>query len=184
MIASRLPLLLLPAISLALAACERPRDEGCPGQVIASLALHGELDQAGCAVPPAGGWEVPDRLPDGPPLAPGDPTPTFAALFAWDEAAQRLSYCPGVSHAAVLHGTRSGDHLRVETTLPGAVLDGCRATCTPLMTVLVEGDLSGGNGTPLTFSGALTETFDRSPGSCEPCQLPCASRYLLTGTER
>lgn len=173
----RLLLVLLPAASLALAACEQTTGEGCPGRTLAMLALHGDLDLAatGCAVPPAAGWTVPATLP-----AAGG---TFEAQFAWDESTQQLAYCTGATHAAVLLGTRSGDHLRAQVTLPGAVLGACAATCTPLMTVVVEGDLSQAS-TPVTFTGTLTETFDDGgTGSCAPCQLPCTSAYTLTGTE-
>lgn len=176
--ASRLPLLaLVPAASLALAACDKTRDEGCPGRVIAALALHGDLDAAatGCAVPPGAGWAVPATLPD------GQPHGTFDAIFAWDDAGQRLAYCTDGPHAAVLFGTRSGDHLHAQVTLPGAVLGSCASTCTPLMTVVVDGELSSAT-SPLTFSGTLTETFDDGADSCAPCQLPCTSTYALTGT--
>ena len=177
---SRLSLLaLLPAASLALPACDRTRDEGCPGQVIAALALHGDLDAAatGCTVPPSGGWSVPATIPE------GQPQGTFDAVFAWDDAGQRLAYCAGGPHAAVLHGTRSGDHLHAQVTLQGAVLGSCASTCTPLVTTVVDGDLSTGS-SPVTFSGRLTETFEQGADSCAPCQLPCTSTYLLTGTER
>jgi hypothetical protein len=168
---------LLHAATLALAACAQTHDESCPGRVIAALALHGQLDPAtsGCAVPPADGWTPPDTLPV------GLPDGTFDAVFAWDDGAQQLAYCTGGSHAAVLRGTQTGDHLRAEVTLPGAVLAACAATCTPLMTVVVEGDLAA-TGSPVAFSGTLTETFDGSTGDCGPCQLPCRSTYVLTGT--
>ncbi len=174
---SRFPLLaVLPAASLALGACEGTRNQECPGQVIASLALHGDLDVAatGCVVPPAAGWTVPATLPD------GTPDGTFGAVFTWDDAGQRLAYCAGGSHAAVLYGTRTGDHLHAEVTLPGAALGACATTCTPLMTVVVDGELTS-TSSPATFSGTLTETFDQSSGSCTPCQLPCTSTYTLTG---
>ncbi len=177
---SRLPPLALAlAASLALAACEKSRDQGCPGRVIAALALHGDLDTAatGCVVPPGGGWTVPATLPDAPPDG------TFDAEFTYDDAGQRLAYCSGGPHAAALYGTRSGDHLHAEVTLPGAVLGSCAATCTPLMTVVVDGDLSSGS-SPVTFSGTLTETFHDSTDSCAPCQLPCTSVYVLSGTEQ
>ena len=175
---SRLPLLaLVPAASLALAACDRTRDESCPGVAIAALALHGALDQASCAIPPAGGWNPPDMLPQ------GQPEGTFDAVFSWDQAAQQVAYCTGGQHAVVLRGQRTGEHLRAEVTLPGAVLAGCATTCEPLMTVVVEGDLSA-SATPVTFTGTLTETFDQSTGDCAPCQLPCTSRYTLTGAEQ
>ncbi len=171
-----LPALLLAA-PLALAACGRNADEGCPGRVIAALALHGELDAAstGCAVPPVAGWIVPATLPPGPPFG------TFAAVFTYDDAQQRLAYCTGNRHAAVLYGTRSGDHLHAEVTLPGAVLGGCAATCAPLSTVVVDGDLSPAS-TPVTYSGTLAESFHDGIGSCAPCVLPCTSTYALTGT--
>lgn len=177
---SRLPLLaLVPAASLALGACEGTRNQECPGHVIASLALHGELDLAatGCVVAPAAGWTVPATLPGGPPDG------VFGAVFTWDEAGQRLAYCSGGTHAAALYGTRTGDHLHAEITLPGAALGACAATCTPLMTVVVDGDLVS-TSSPATFSGTLTETFDQSSGSCGACQLPCTSKYALTGTEQ
>ncbi len=167
------------AASLALAACDAARSEGCPGHVIAALALHGDLDAAatGCVAPPAGGWTVPATLPEAPPDG------TFDAEFTYDDATQQLAYCTGAPHAAALLGTRSGDHLHAEITLPGAVLGGCGATCTPLMTVVVDGDLSSTT-SPATFSGTLTETFHDSTDSCAPCQLPCTSTYVLTGTEQ
>jgi hypothetical protein len=172
-------LALVPAASLALAACERNRDRGCPGQVFAVLALHGALDAAatGCAVPPQAGWNVPATLPD------GTQDGTFDAVLAWDQGAQQLAYCSGGSHAAPLLGTRSGDHLRAQVTIPGAVLGQCAVTCTPFMTVTVEGDLSAST-SPMTFTGTLTETFEDGAGDCGVCQLPCTSTYALTGTGR
>jgi hypothetical protein len=170
-------LALLPAASLALG-CGKAREDRCPGRTIASLALHGVLDPAatGCVVAPEVGWIVPETLP------PGTPDGTFDAELAWDDGAERLAYCTGGLHAATLYGTRAGDHIHAEVRLPAAVLASCAATCTPVMSVVVEGDLSAGS--PVTFSGTLTETFDGSSGDCAPCQLPCTSSYTLTGTER
>jgi len=169
---------------LAAAGCTNSTSEGCGGEVIASLSLHGILDDTatGCAVPPPGGWSVPATLPAAPAPVSGQPVPTFPAAFTWDPSTQQLSYCAGGSHAAVLHGTMEGGHVRAEATVGGAVLGVCAATCTPQMTVVVEGDLTGGSGAPATFTGTLTETFDQSAGSCAPCQLPCASVYALAGT--
>jgi len=169
------PLAALPAV-LALAACQS-QPAGCPGRVIASLALHGTLDvtATGCATPPAAGWTAPATLPD------GSPDATFRAVFTWDDAGQQLAYCSGGPHAAVLYGTRDGDHVHAEITLPGAALGACAATCAPLMTVVIDGDLSPA-GSPPAFSGTLTETYDQSQLPCEPCVLPCTSTYAVTGT--
>jgi len=177
---------LVPIAALAaLAGCSEPAAESCPGVLLATLALHGVRDDAatGCAVPPAGGWIVPATVPDRAPTE-QDPVPTFNASFRWDAATGTLAYCTGQPHAAVLLGTRTGDHLRAEVTLGGAVLGACSVTCQPLTTVVVEGDLTDpGDGSPAAFAGAMTETFDGGAGPCAPCQLPCTSRYTLAGTE-
>jgi hypothetical protein len=174
----------LVALSALLSGCVRNESEQCPGEVFAALALHGTLTSSGCLVPPASGWSVPEALPDVTPTA-SDPVPTFAASFAWDEAASLLAYCTGDSHAAPLLGTRTGDHLRAERTLDGAVLSSCASTCAPLTTLVVEGDLTGGSGgLPLAFTGTLTETLDASAGSCGACVLPCTSVYDLAGESR
>jgi hypothetical protein len=158
----------------ALAACSAPASEVCPGEPLASLTLEGVRDDAstGCVAPPAGGWAAPATLP------------AFPASFRWDTAANALAYCAGGPHGAVLLGTRSGDHLRAEVTVPGAVLGACAATCRPLTTVVIEGDLAGGGADPVTFAGALTETYDGGDGPCGDCVLPCTSRYVVTGVER
>lgn len=171
------PLGLALAVALALAGlagCASSPGEPCPGELLAALRVEGVRDDAGtgCVSPPDGGWSAPAAL------AP------FDATFRWDAETGTLAYCAGGPHAAVLRGTRDGDHLRAAVTVPGAVLGRCAATCLPLMTVEIEGDLSGGGGAPLAFAGTLTETFDGGAGPCGACQLPCASRYAVTGTER
>jgi hypothetical protein len=175
----RLLTALLPAISVLLPACEQTPGGLCPGTSIATLGLHGTLDEAatGCAVPPPAGWNVPATLPA------GKPDGTFVAELAWEESTQRLAYCPGGLHAEVLVGTRSGDHLHAQASLAGAVLGQCSSTCAPVMTIVFDGDLSSA-GTPATFTGTLTETFDGSAGDCGTCRLPCTSAYTLTGTAR
>ncbi len=174
-----LVLVLVPAMVALLAACDPSSDDGCPGETIARMAMHGTLDAAatGCVVPPQGGWVVPATLPD------GSPDATTSALFSWDGAAQRLAYCTGGSKSAVLYGTREGDHLHAQVTVDGAILGLCAPTCTPLMTVVVDGELASG-ASPRTFTGTLTETFDGSTGDCGTCRLPCTSTYALTGTEQ
>jgi hypothetical protein len=176
---------LLPlAAALALAGCAPQATEDCPGALLASLALHGTLDAgaSGCVAPPGGGWVVPATLPDRAPTA-ADPVPTFHATFRQDAGTDAIAYCTGRQHAAVLQGARTGDHLRAEVTLSGAVLGACAATCRPLVTEVVEGDLTAGQGgAPATFAGTLTETFDGGDGPCGGCQLPCTSRYVLEGT--
>jgi hypothetical protein len=176
---ARVLLALLPAASLALTACEQNASEGCPGKTFAALALHGTLEVAatGCAVNPPAGWDVPLALPA------GEPDGTFAAELSWDETAQRLAYCAGGPHAAVLYGTRSGDHVHAQVATSGSVLGQCAVTCMPVMTVTVDGDLSSA-GSPATFTGTLTETFDGGTGDCGTCQLPCTSTYALAGTEQ
>ena len=155
----------------ALAACARPAGERGPGEVLAELRIEGVRDDAGtgCVAPPEGGWDVPD------------PLPAFDAEFRWDEDAATLAFCPAGPHAAVLRGTRVGNHVHAEASLPGAVVGSCAASCLPMTTVVIEGDLAGGDGAPLTFAGTLTETFDGGTGPCGACQLPCTSRYLVTG---
>ena len=145
----------------------------CPGQRVASLAMQGALDAGatGCATPPPGGWSV-------------KPAISFDADFTWEEALGRLDYCSGGFHAAPLYGTRSGDHLRVEGAVPGAVLAACGATCTPRMALVIEGDLSPAAQGAVTFAGTLTETFDDSAGGCGACVLPCTSTYDLSGVSR
>jgi hypothetical protein len=177
----RLAAAALAALAALLPGCVRNETEQCPGLVIAALALHGTLASTGCVVPPPG-WSVPAALPDAAPTA-ADPVPTFAADFAFDEGAGRLAYCTRDPHSAVLLGTRSGDHLRAEVTLPGAVLSSCAASCAPLTTLVVEGDLSGAGGSP-SFTGTLTETLDDSAGACGGCVLPCTSVYDLAGESR
>ncbi len=169
---------LVPALAAVLAGCDQTSGGSCPGAVFATLALHGTLDPAatGCAVNPPAGWNPPATLPAG--KADG----TFEAELSWDEGQQRLMYCAGGSHAAVLYGTRSGDHLHAQISVSGSVLGQCAATCEPVMTVVFDGDLSSAS-SPATFTGTLTETFDAGAG-CEPCQLPCTSTYALTGTAR
>jgi hypothetical protein len=125
----------------------------------------------GCVAPPGTGWAPPAALSP------------FDASFRWDAGTGVLAYCAGGSRAAVLLGTRDGDHLRAEVTIPGAVLGECAVTCAPLTTVVVEGDLGGGGGAPQTFAGTLTETFDGGAGPCGACQLPCTTRYTVTGIE-
>jgi hypothetical protein len=175
----RLLIALLPAVSVLLPACEQNTSAGCPGAVFATLGLHGTLDAAatGCAVAPQAGWNVPAMLPD------GKPDGTFVAELSWEESTQQLAYCSGGAHAAVLYGTRSGDHLHAQASVSGAVLGQCSSTCTPVMTVTVDGDLSSAS-SPATFTGTLTETFDDSAGDCGTCRLPCTSAYALTGTAR
>ncbi len=163
----------LLAIAGALAACARPAGESCPGELFAELRIEGVLDRAGtgCVAPPEGGWEVPD------------PLPAFDAELRWDEDAETFAFCPAGPHAAVLRGTREGNHVRAEASLPGgAVLGPCAASCLPTTTVAIEGDLAGGDGAPLTFAGPLTATFDGGTGPCGVCQLPCTSQYLVTGS--
>lgn len=172
------------AAALASTGCAQDAEEDCAGETLAVLELHGERDDAatGCVVPPEGGWVVPATLPD---VAPTDevPVPTFTATIK--EAGGALSYCTRGAHAAVLRGARTGDHLRVEVVIPGAVFGACAATCRPRMTEVVEGDLVPGAGdAPATFTGALTETFDGGAGPCGACALPCTSRYVLTGTAK
>lgn len=176
---------LLPlAATLALAGCASQAAEDCPGAPLVSLALHGTLDAGatGCATPPGGGWVVPATLPDRAPTA-ADPVPSFHGSFRQDAGTDAIAYCTGRQHAAVLHGVRTGDHLRAEVTLSGAVLGACAATCRPLVTEVIEGDLTAGQGgAPATFAGTMTETFDGGDGLCGDCQLPCTSRYVLSGT--
>ncbi len=174
---SLLVLLVALSTATALAGCERTRNEGCPGETIASLELHGELAEASCVVPPEDGWSPPTTLPA------DDPAGTFQARFNWDESSGELVYCTEQTSSANLHGTRSGGHLHVEATLPGAVLGACASTCAPLMTVTIDGELTDVAGTRATFSGTLVEEFHDSADSCGACQLPCTSRYTLTGTE-
>ncbi len=173
-------LVALTALAALLCGCIRNETEQCPGGVIAQLALHGTLASSACVVPPASGWTVPVALPDVTPTA-ANPVPTFTADLSWDEDAGQLAYCTGDSHSAVLLGTRSGDHLRAEVTLEGAVLSSCAVTCAPRTTLVVEGDLAG---EPPSFTGTLTETLDDSAGSCGSCVLPCTSVYDLTGESR
>ncbi len=171
------------AALLALAACSSPIGDDCPGAQLVGLALRGVRDDAhtGCAVAPASGWVVPATLPDVAPTA-DDPTPTFHASFRQLDG-DRIAYCAGNAHAAVLFGTRTGDVLDVQQTLSGAVLGACAATCQPQAVERVTGTLTAGvGGAPATFTGTLTETFEGSAGSCGACQLPCTSTYALTGT--
>jgi hypothetical protein len=156
--------------SALLAGCTPQATASCPGRLVAALAMTGTLDAGatGCAAPPAAGWSVPGSL-------------SFDADFDWDDATGRLAYCAGGSHAAVLYGTRSGDHLRAEVTVQGAALSACSRSCAPLMTLVVEGDLA--SGTP-AFTGTLTESFQGAGGDCSPCVLPCTSTYALTGETR
>ncbi|HVO20044.1 MAG TPA: hypothetical protein VMU15_12360 [Anaeromyxobacter sp.] len=160
---------LAAAVALA-TGCTPQASASCPGQLVAALAMSGVLDAAdtGCATPPAAGWSVPASL-------------SFDADFSWDGVSGQLAYCAGGTHAAVLYGTRSGDHLHAEATVQGAVLSVCASTCTPLMTVAVDGDLSPG---APAFTGTLTESFHDSTGGCSPCALPCTSTYALTGESR
>ena len=162
---------LAAAVALA-AGCTPQASASCPGQLVAALAMSGILDagDTGCATPPAAGWSESVPL-----------TLSFDADFSWDGVSGQLAYCAGGTHAAVLYGTRSGDHLHAEATVPGAVLSVCSSTCTPLMTVVVDGDLSPG--TP-AFTGTLVESFHDSTGDCSPCALPCTSTYALTGESR
>jgi hypothetical protein len=154
-------------------ACTTQTGLTCPGQRVASLAMQGTLDDGatGCVTPPPGGWSV-------------KPAISFDADFTFEDALGRLDYCSGGPHAAPLYGTRSGDHLRAEATVPGAVLAACGATCTPRMTLVVEGDLSPAAPGAATFAGTLTETFDDSTGGCGACVLPCTSTYDLAGQPR
>lgn len=177
-VAALLPLCLLVG-------CADPATEDCPGDTLVDLALRGVRDDAatGCEVAPAGGWIVPATLPDGAPDG-TIPTPTFLATFR-QLGGDQIAYCLEEGRAAVLQGARTGDHLRVEITLPGAVLGACAATCRPLMREVIEGDLAPSQGgAPATFTGTLTETFEDGVGPCGDCRLPCRSTYALTGTAR
>lgn len=167
------------AAALLAASCAQSPAQDCPGEPLAFLSLRGIRDDAatGCATPPAGGWVVPATLPTTAPTA-DNPEPTFSATLE-TTGDDGVAYCTSATRAAVLHGTYAGTHLRVEVTVPGAVLGACAATCRPLMTEVIEGELDAG-----TFTGTLTETFDGGVGPCGDCQLPCTSRYVLTGTAR
>ncbi len=170
-----------PALALAraLAACGQAASEDCGGELVAALALHGVRDDAGtgCAVPPPGGWNVPATLPAGA----SDATAAIHVQFRADAGSDAIASCTGQAHEAVLRGTRTGDHVKVQVTIPGAVLGACAATCAPLVTEVIEGDLVAGAGEIASFSGTLTESFDGGAGPCGACVLPCTSRYVLTG---
>jgi hypothetical protein len=172
----------LAALALAAAACGQPTTgEDCGGDAIAVLGLRGVRDDAGtgCAVPPPEGWTVPQTLPVS---SADDPAAAFHAEFRADSGSGAVVYCTRQAHAALLRGTRTGGHLRVTATLSGAVLGACAATCAPLVTEVIEGDLvPGAGGAEPAFTGVLTETFDGGAGPCGACQLPCTSRYVLTG---
>lgn len=175
--------LLCAALTLVSFGCARTETTPCPGTAIGALALHGELASTGCVVSPSG-WSVPATLPDVTPT-PADPVHTFDATFSWDPQTSELAYCTDTSYAAVLLGTRDGNHLQASVSLGGAVLASCTSTCTPVTTIAVEGDLAGGSdGTALSFTGTLTETQDDSQGSCGQCVLPCTTVYDLTGESR
>jgi hypothetical protein len=176
--------LLRLAVGLALAAlvaasCAQSPAQDCPGEPLAFLSLRGVRDDAatGCVAPPVDGWVVPAVLPTTAPTA-ERPEPTFSATLE-TTGGDGVAYCTAAPRAAVLYGVQSGTHVRVEVTMPGAVLGACAPTCRPIMTEVIEGELEGG-----AFTGTLTERFDGGVGDCGVCVLPCASRYVLTGTAR
>jgi len=174
-------------LGLGLAGCSQRKEEACPGDLVARLELRGTLAEAGCVVDPPGGWVVPDAAPPDP--DPDDAVrPALETTFSYDPGSGQAAFCNGNRLAAVLLGTRTGDHLRLEATVSGAALSACAPGCLPRTTVVVEGDLAGPPGeTPTSFSGTLTETLhDPEPshdGSdpCAPCVLPCTSSYTFTG---
>jgi hypothetical protein len=178
----------LVALALAAAACsEEPSGQDCPGAVLARLQLHGTLVEAACAADPDGAYAVPLAYPADPDPDDGV-VPTAGAVLAFDAASGEAALCNGNRYAAPPRGPRTGDHLRLEASVAGAVLAGCGG-CRPRTTVVIEGDLSGpAGGAPTAFAGTLTETLhdpEPVPGGanpCSPCVLPCAATYTLHGT--
>jgi hypothetical protein len=175
----------LAAIALLLfaaAGCRRSEVD-CPGDVLATLELRGELVQEASDC----GWVVPATIPADPDSN-DEVFPTFQGTFSYDPGTGRAAFCRENRLAAVLYGTRDGNHLSLEATIEGAALTACGATCLPSTTLAIEGDLAGpADGPPTSFSGTLTETFhdpkpseDGSP-PCAPCVLPCTSSYTLVG---
>lgn len=177
----------LTALALA-AGCGSSESESCPGgATIGVFALQGRRVDAAtaCVAGPAGGWAaaVPATLP---PALETDPTATFTVTIAGDAVTETAALCRGGSLAAVLNGTWTGGHLRLEAEGGTGVLASCAATCTAALTTIVEGDLvpdpSGG---PLRFSGTWVERMDAAAGgACGPCTLPCTATYGVEGVAR
>lgn len=183
------PRALAAALALALAAgCAKSDEASCPGgATIGVFALQGRRVDAAtaCAAGPDGGWAaaVPATLP----LAlETDPTATFTVTLSGDAVTGTVALCRGGSHAAVLEGTRTGDHLRLEAAGGTGVLAPCAATCTAGLTTVVEGDLvPDASGGPLRFTGTWVERMEAVAGSaCGPCTLPCTATYTIEGVAR
>jgi len=167
------------ALSLV-AGCSQTTAPACPGEPIGNFLLSGTLlpEETACSPDlPAPGWAS---------LVP--PTVSFQAILASTPASGSAALCAGRKLGDLLIGTLTGSHLRVEVTVPGAILSACSATCGAVMTEVVEGDLAAGTGGVTTFQGTLVDQMDPDPsapaGSCGACSLPCTSTYTLTGTGR
>jgi hypothetical protein len=164
---------LLLAAAVAAVGCSPDAPQSCPGQAVFDATFDGSLVRGPVAGDP---WPALPRCPDAL-LHPERLAPFFGTLAA-DEGDAAALCRAGV----VLFGTRSGAHWDVRASSGGAVLPACDLSCTATSAVAVVGDLVPDPDNPTTFEGALVEQLARREGSCDACALPCAARYVLTGT--
>lgn len=179
------PRALLAALSLVAAGCATSEAESCPGQTIGVFALQGRrVDPAtACAAGTPDGWA--SSLPATVPAAlEADPTASFTVTLSGDPSQGTAALCRGGQLAAVLIGTRTGDHVHVEAAAGTGVLAACGG-CTAALTTVVDGDLLPGvDGGPPRFSGTWVERMDAAGGACGPCTLPCTATYAIDGVQR
>jgi hypothetical protein len=159
---------LLLAAAVVAVGCSPDAPQSCPGQAVFDATFDGSLVRDPLAA---------DRCPDAL-LYPDHLLPFRATLAAGEGNAAALCRA-----GVVLFGTRSGAHWEVGASSGGAVLLACGSTCAATSHVTVVGDLVPPDpDNPTTFEGALVEQLAQGEGTCDACALPCAARYVLTGT--
>jgi hypothetical protein len=170
------PALSLAALLAALAACQSAGTAPCPGAPVGTFALTGtrnlEPDPRAPQVPACGsdaGY--------------GAALDTIALTGTVASEGGAAWFCTGRRHANQLAGTRSGSEVELETTVTGAVLSACGASCAARVTAILRGTLgTAADGAP-TFTGTWIERLAADAGAaCGTCALPCDGRYDVTGT--
>jgi hypothetical protein len=171
------PALLLLLLAAALA-CTGEHDAVCPGDVVGTFQLRGDLvlAQTACTVEPDGGFAqvaIGAAPPDGA-VAPFQATITQDATS--DAPSRPAALCTARRLAQPYYGVREADGTFVlEADSGAAVLPACGSTCAASARERITGALATAADGSATFAGTLTETFTYRSGDCGACTRPATA---------